>query len=149
MKIIRRLFGWAVARNDEFGALDLDTARQVVQDYANFLETAAPLPGRIADETRLPHSKLHIKNALGVCINAANEPGLIGHLKNGYLMLSAWQPGVGENIIGVDFSNLDLEADPQVVAESIQLQSAHRDQWNPLIEAEQASLASELRTLGV
>lgn len=149
MKLFKYLFGRTEARNDAFGALDLPTAQKIVQEYADFLEIAAPLPGRIADESRLPYSKLLIKNALSVCINSTGDRELIGHLKNGYLMLSAWQQGVGSRIVGVDFSNLDLEADPMEVAEAIQLQSANMERWNPLVRAEQAELASELKVLGV
>lgn len=149
MKFFRHLFGREDARNDAFGALDLDTAQKIVQDYANFLEIAAPLPGRVADENRLPYSKQHIKNALSVCINATGDPELIGHLKNGYLMLCAWQPDVGQRVVGVDFSSLDLEADPMEVAESIQRHAEQMDRWDPLVQAEQAELATELKVLGV
>lgn len=149
MNLFKHLFGRTQARNDEFGALDLHTAQKVVQDYADFLDIAAPLPGRVSDESRLPYSKLHIKNALSVCINASCDPQLISHLKNGYLMLSAWQSGVGSRTVGVDFSSLNLAADPLEVAEAIQIQSEQVSRWTPIVKTEQANLASELRVLGV
>ena len=149
MKVFRHLFGRSKAGNDAYGALDLETAHRIVQDYADFLKTSAPLPGRLADERQLPHRKLNIKDALSVCINASSDPELIGHLKNGYLMLSAWQPGVGDSDIGVDFASLNLEADPLDVAEQIQRQSEVKHLWDPLIQAEQTELALELRALGV
>jgi hypothetical protein len=149
MNPLKHLFRRTPARNDEFGALDQETAGRIVQDYARFLETSAPLPGRIADVIKLPHSKLMIKDALRICINSTGDPELIGHLKSGYLMLCAWQPDVGERTVGVDFTSLNLEADPMEVAERIQSQSAAMELWNPVIQAEQSELASELRALGV
>lgn len=149
MRLFKSLLGSSEARNDVFGALDLQSAQKVVQEYADFLEIAAPLPGRVADESRLPYSKLLLKHALGVCINGTGDPELIGHLKNGYLMLSAWQSGVGPCTVGVDLSSLDLEADPIDIADAIQLQSANMERWQPLVEAEQAQLATELKVLGV
>lgn len=149
MKILQRLFRGKSARNDEFGALDEETAAKVIGDYARFLETSAPPPGRIADTSELPHSKNLIKDALRLLINGTDDAELIGHLKNGYLMLSAWQAGVGEQTVGVDFTSLNLEADPMEIAQKIQCQNSGMDRWKPLIREEQSALAGELRTLGV
>jgi hypothetical protein len=129
--------------------LDIDTARGIVQDYKVFLEASAPMPGRVADVSELPHSKDLIKDAISVCITVLGDPQLTEHLKYGYLMLSAWQNGVGANTLGPDFAQLDLDIDPLELAQQIQEQSAPMEKWRPVIRAEQAKLTSELRAMGV
>jgi hypothetical protein len=148
MGMFNRLFNKVSARQDTLG-LDMATAQSVVQDYRIFLETSAPLPGRVADERQLPHSKEHIKQAISVCISTIRDPGLNEHLKHGYLMLSAWQNDVGDENLGVDFTRLNLEADPIELAEQIQRESDVMRKWNPLIKAEQSVLLTELKALGV
>lgn len=148
MGMFNRLFRKVGARQAT-RELDMATAQSVVQDYRIFLETSAPLPGRVADERRLPHSKEHIKQAISVCISTIRDPGLNEHLKHGYLMLSAWQIGVGDKNLGVDFTQLDLEADPIELADQIQRESKVMRKWNPLIKAEQSILLTELKALGV
>jgi len=64
-------------------------------------------------------------------------------------MLSAWQNGVGDQNLGVDFTRLDLEADPIELADIIQRDSEVMRKWNRLITAEQSILQSELKALGV
>jgi hypothetical protein len=148
MGMFNRLFKKVSARQDTLG-LDMATAQSVVQDYRLFLETSAPLPGRVADERQLPHSKEHIKQAISVCISTIRDPGLNEHLKHGYLLLSAWQNGVGDENLGVDFTQLDLETDPVELADQIQRESDVMSTWNPLIKAEQSVLLTELQALGV
>ena len=63
-------------------------------------------------------------------------------------MLSAWQSGVGEQDLGPDFSQLNLDADPMELAELIQQKSAATNQWTPVIKTEQAVLESELQAIG-
>jgi hypothetical protein len=130
-------------------AHSFETAQRVIQDYEDFLKTSAPLPGCVADESQLPHPKEDIKQALSTCIGAIRDPELIEHLKHGYLMLCAWQHNVGINVLGVNFTELDLEQDPMTVAALIQQQSASIEQWKPWVEAEQASSHRELLALGV
>jgi hypothetical protein len=148
MGMFNRLFRKVGARQETRG-LDMATAQSVVQDYRLFLETSAPLPGRVADERQLPHSKQHIKNAISVCIKTIRDPGLNEHLKHGYLLLCAWQNGVGDENLGVDFTQLDLETDPIELADQIQRESEVMSKWNPLIKAEQSILLTELKALGV
>ncbi len=129
--------------------LSLETAQRVVQDYRVFLETSAPLPGRVADVSELPHSKGHIKDAISVCITVLRNPQLNEHLKYGYLMLSAWQNGVGAQSLGPDFAQLDLDDDPLESAQQIQEKSEPMEKWKPVIKAEQSRLTSELSAMGV
>ena len=148
MGMFNRLLRRDVTRASATG-LDIETARGIVQDYKVFLETSAPMPGRVADVSELPHSKDLIKDAISVCITVLGDPQLTEHLKYGYLMLSAWQNGVGANTLGPDFSQLDLDIDPLELAQQIQEQSAPMEKWSPVIKAEQAKLTSELRAMGV
>jgi len=148
MGMLNTLFRKVGARQESAG-LDIARAQSIVQDYRVFLETSAPLPGRVADERQLPHSKELIKHAISACISVIRDPQLNEHLKHGYLMLSAWQNGVGDTNLGVDFSQLDLEGDPIELADIIQRESEVMSKWNPLIKAEQSILLTELKALGV
>ena len=128
---------------------DINLAQKVVQEYANFLNTSAPLPGCVADTSELPHEKALIKASLFACINATGDPELIGHFKNGYLMLSAWQQGVGNKVLGVDFTRINLEEDPIDIATDVQYQNEQVAHWTPVVLKEQKILAAELLSLGV
>ena len=128
---------------------DICLAHKVVGEYANYLNTCAPLPGCVADSSDLPHDKELIKESLFACINATADPELIGHFKNGYLMLSAWQAGVGDNVLGVDFTRMNLEENPIDVAAQVQYQSDEVERWTPVVVKEQKILAAELISIGV
>jgi hypothetical protein len=147
MRMIKRLFS-RDRTSPEATLAQLQTAQVIVQDYADFLETSAPLPGRIADVSQLPHDKQLIKDAIAVCITGFADPVLSEHLRHGYLMLSAWQQGVGDNVIGVDYSELDLDTDPIILAEQIQKTSNTMGPWQKLVEAEQKYLNAELKEMG-
>ena len=84
-----------------------------------------------------------------MCITELRDTQLTEHLKYGYLMLSAWQNGVGDKTLGLDFTQLDLEIDPLDLAQQIQQQSAPMEKWSPMIKDEQAKLTSELGAMGV
>ena len=147
MGIFNRLFKRDTSSTDQHD-LSIEAAQQIVQQYRLFLEDSAPLPGRVSDVSRLPHRKEVIKDALLVCIRAFRDPSLTEHLRHGYLMLSAWQSGVGQHDLGPDFTQLDLEADPMELAELIQQKSVAANKWTPLIKSEQAMLESELQAIG-
>lgn len=147
MKMIKRLFSRDRA-SPEPTLLQLQTAQRIVQEYADFLETSSPLPGRIADVSQLPHAKQTIKDAISVCITGFSDPVLSEHLRHGYLMLSAWQQDVGDSVIGVDYSGLDLEQDPILLAEQIQITSNTMGPWQSLVEIEQKQLHGELQEMG-
>lgn len=144
MGIVQRILGSAPTQEE-----NLALARHVVQAYANFLTTWAPLPGCVADANELPFDKEVIKESLYACINATGDPELIQHFKHGYLMLSAWQDNVGERRLGVDFTAIDLDADPVVIAEAVQCQNDEVAQWTPVVAADQKRLADDLLAFGV
>ena len=144
MGVLQRIF-----RSDKPAGQDMALAHRVVMEYANFVNTSAPLPGCVADSSQLPYDKEVIKRSLFTCISGTGDREIIEHFKNGYLMLSAWQDAVGEQTLGLDFTGLDLEADPLDVAEQIQLQGDRAARWKPVIEAEQKILAADLVSFGV
>jgi hypothetical protein len=126
---------------------DLDIAQRIVEAYTEFLAIAEPFPGCIADARQLPHFKDAIKDALIVCIRASEDPDLQAVLKRYYLKLCVWQDGVGEHPIGVDFTRIDLEAEPMKIAKLVQQKALEIEKWRPLIEAEQGVLGRELSEL--
>jgi hypothetical protein len=126
-----------------------EMAEQVVQRYGGCVATCAPLPGRVADTALLPYSKAVIKEALALSISSSADPELREHLRCGYLMLSAWQDGVGLEPLGPDFTRLNLEADPLEIATAIEEQTEAVSPWRPVIEAEQEVLQRELASMGL
>ena len=126
----------------------IQTAQRIAQAYGDVLHSSAPLPGCVADASRLPYDKDTIKHALAICLSANNDPHLIQHLKHGYLQLAAWQYGVGDETLGLDFTRIDLEADPSDIAELVRQRSATMAWWDALIKAERATLEADLRALG-
>lgn len=146
MSILGRFLGRGKASNN-VAFMRFDRAHRIVREYADFLQTSSPMPGCVADVKQLPHAKAQIKDAIGVYVNKIREDAVTEELKHGYLMLSAWQDGVGEESLGLDFTQLDLDEDPQLVAEMIQEQSASIGKWKPVIEADQAELKAEFELL--
>jgi hypothetical protein len=144
MGIFQRIPG-----TDSKSGLDHGLARQVVQAYANFLNAAPPLPGCVADTSELPFDKELIKESLSTWINTTGDPELIEHFKHGYLMLSAWQDNVGERRLGVDFTAIDLDADPLTIASEVQRRNDEVAYWTPIVAADQKQLAADLLAFGV
>ena len=127
--------------------MSVESAHKVVHGYAGFLETDAPFPGCVADVNELPYSKDKIKAALALCVTTIDAPEITEDLKHGYLMLSAWQEGVGGQTLGLNFTELNLDDDPMLIAERIQRQSASIQRWEPQVKAEQVSLLAEFERL--
>lgn len=146
MGIFQRL----LSRDDTgMDQMSQEMAEQVVQRYGGCVATCSPLPGRVADTALLPYSKTVIKQALAMSISSSADPELREHLRCGYLMLSAWQDGVGLAPLGPDFTRLNLEADPLEIATAIEEQTDAVAPWRPVIEAEQEILQRELASLGL
>ena len=140
-RLIRRLRGTA-----EPGAMPIETAQQIVQSFADFLEQSDPTPGYIADASELPHDKETLKHAIATCIASTSDPVLIEHLRNGYLMLSAWQEGVGGRQMELAFSRDEPGSRPVEPGEELSPEGI--DPWISVVEAEQVTLLSELKTMG-
>lgn len=124
------------------------TAKELVEDYLYFLESSPPLPGRVADTERLPYSKVTIKAALSARLMLPLHPDLSERLRQSYLMLSAWQEGVGNEALGLNFEQLDLTVEPEELSKIIRTISASMERWTPQIDSERATLMQELKTMG-
>lgn len=62
---------------------DTDFVR-IVQAYGKFLETSAPVPGMVADASKLPYPKEQIKDAIVAALRSTDDPQIKEHLKVGY-----------------------------------------------------------------
>lgn len=142
MSMFSRLFG-----NTPDHELRFIEAQRMVLDYARHIEGWAPMPGCIADTTALPHAKDAMKKALLLCIANSSEPRMEEHLKAGYLMLSAYQSGVGEQMLGVKFTELDLEADPLEISVLINTRGNEARKWESQVQAELHELQQDLYAL--
>lgn len=121
-----------------------EEAQHKVLSYARCIEDVAPMPGRVVDEMRLPYPKAELKEALLICIDNIPDGRLADELRAGYMLLPAFQPGVGECTLGTDLSRIDLEADPLTVAAQIERESEMVRRWKPVIEAELESARQDL-----
>ena len=101
MNLFTRLFG---RPDNGVREMDFIGAQRMVLDYARYLEGASPMPGQVLDASCLPHDKELLRDALLFCISNSSDPRLEEHLKAGFLMLSAFQHGVGEAGAGVEFA---------------------------------------------
>ena len=141
MAIFTRLFG---RQDRQQGFIE---AQRKVLDYARYLEACPPMLGRIIDVSKLPHDKQMLKSALLMCISHSNDERLEEHLKAGYLMLSAFQPHVGERDIGTDFAALDLEQDPLDIATQIEQEEELAGGWRHRVQDELEQLKDDLMAL--
>lgn len=139
-----RLFGRLDGARPE---LDFLQAQRMVLDYARFLEQSAPMPGRILDQSLLPHPKCRLKSALRLCIGSSSDDRLLEHLKAGYLMLSAFQPEVGEQALGTDYAALDLEQEMLDIARQLEQDEAGVGDWRQRVARELEQLREELYAL--
>lgn len=148
MGLLDRIFG-RTKSNCPIEQMTAAAAERIVQDYGAVLEFSAPAPGCVADVRNLPHSKERIKQALVFALRLSKEPQMREQMKIGYILLADWQEGVGNETVGIDFTKLDLNADPLDVAKRIASQGSAMEKWMPLVKAEQETLKLELQKLGL
>ncbi len=122
----------------------LEEARGAVDDYARFLERAGPMPGQVVDSAVLPLAKNEIRAALLLCLSCSLEPELQEHLEAGYLLLSAFQPGVGPLPVGEAFAGLDLEAPPESISAQLAEDYRGAEPWRQQARDELQQLRREL-----
>jgi hypothetical protein len=121
----------------------------IVQAYGKILETSAPVPGTVADASKLPYPKQQIKEAIVAALRSTDDPQIREHLKIGYIQLSDWQEGVGETNQGLDVSALDMNQDAESLAKAVFEQSSGSEKWTAMVQKEQEELKRELKTLGL
>lgn len=122
---------------------------EVVQAYGKTLETAAPVPGTVADSKKLPYTKQEIKNAIMAALRSSDDLQMKEHFKFGYIQLSDWQDGVGESDQALDVSALDMNQECESLAKAVLDQSSGCEKWTVMAQKEQESLKQELQELGL
>ncbi len=144
MNLFTRLFG---RPDNGVREMDFIGAQRMVLDYARYLEGASPMPGQVLDASCLPHDKELLRDALLFCISNSSDPRLEEHLKAGFLMLSAFQHGVGEAGAGVEFAALDLDADMLDTAHHLEMQQERSQHWSLIAGRELQQMQEELNEL--
>ena len=121
----------------------------IVQAYGKILETSAPVPGTVADASKLPYPKQQIKDAIVAALRSTDDPQMKEHLKVGYIQLADWQEGVGETNQGLDVSALDMNQDAESLAKAVFEQSSGSEKWTAMAQKEQEDLKQELQAMGL
>ncbi|MFV8817076.1 hypothetical protein [Haliea sp. E17] len=124
-----------------------DEARHIVDDYARFLAQSGPMPGQVMDASLLPHPKHRIRSAVLLCLNCNLDPVLGEHLEAGYLLLSAFQDGVGPRAVGEVFAHLELEADPHAIDAILKREYQAADPFRNRARQELQELHRDLESL--
>jgi hypothetical protein len=101
------------------------------------------------DAGSLPHPKELIKQALILALLLETDPKQREVLKGGYIMLSDWQEGVGDEPVGLDVTKMDLNADPKELAKRIHDPVHRLIKWQAVAKEEREALKSELQKLGL
>ncbi len=122
-------------------------AQSIVDEYARVLDNITLLPGQVADAALLPREKEDIRSALYLCLSCNLDPQLSEHLEAGYLLLSAFQPELGHDIVGEQFVHYDLDADPAEIAARLEREHAQAVPWRQLAQAELARLQQDIDQL--
>ena len=96
----------------------LSQAELIINAYGKTLEYLAPGHGCVADEEKLPFSKAKIKAAIVQALRSTQDKHQQAMLKNAYLLLADFQPGVGSRNVGLDLSTIDAQnlSDAEVLA---------------------------------
>ncbi len=128
-------------------ALSPEKVNEIINKYGGLISSNnAPAPNCVADEQKLPYPKNIIKSAIIMALQNCNDPETLNALKNGYLQLSSWQQGVGENTIGLGLvSNPGETPSPEKVLEMLSSSNDFLDRSNQEYE----SLKKELEELNL
>ena len=127
--------------------MSLNEAELIVNAYGKTLQFHAPTPGSIADAGKLPFSKERIKSALTTALRASTDSQQREVLKAGYIALADWQTGVGEQDVGINATDLDLNGDARAIAKSVLMQTERATKWQEMALKETSALMQELRSL--
>ena len=124
-------------------------AEQIIQVYGNIMELQSPSQGCVADTSELPFPKEQIKNAIIFGLESTDNPQIKEALKTGYIQLAAWQDGVGNSHIGINYEKMDLDENPRKLVNQISNQRGEIEKWMRVAEMERQSLKNELIKLGL
>lgn len=123
-------------------------AEEVVQRYRRIMVDDATSLGCVADERKLPDSKERIKKALLLFLAEEDDEQAREHLKTGYILLANFQPGVGEENVGIHVTNKDMAGSPESERTKVVTQSDVYEKWQPIVDKEFEELVNDLRKLG-
>lgn len=120
----------------------------IINAYGKTLEHLAPAPGTVADESKLPFPKDHIKQAILCALKATQLPTQKQALKVAYLQLADFQSGVGGKNAGLDLSNVDVSRLTQDDLLALANNMASSQDVVSKARAESEQLATELAAAG-
>lgn len=128
--------------------MSIGEAEAVINAFGKTLELAGSVPGTVADETKLPYPKYRIKNAILISLKEARSDQDRTFLKEGYLMLSGFQKGVGETDSGVDLTKIDIDEVTNEDLLALASKIGGVDPWQEKVQTELAQLNAELQSAG-
>jgi len=136
--------------NSQDSEMALKDAVEIIQAYAKCLEVRAVSASIVTDLNELPCSKEAIKSALIVAMNEKHiDPVQRKYLATGYLRLADFQTGVGDRVIGIDVSTIDIDKENvDALANQVAQSRQEFDSWKPIVEEEQKKLLDELKEAG-
>ncbi len=100
----------------------------------------------VTDLKYLPASKDALETALLIAMHAQSDPRQISLMKAGYLLLSQFQPGVGDVV--VTFQPRSIPDDPVALAQAVSELMPEYMRWQDAMRQEEEQLAAELSRAG-
>jgi len=146
-KIKSLIHGSSCSQDSEMALKD---AVEIIHAYAKCLEERAVSASIVTDLNELPCSKEAIKSALIVAMNEKHiDPVQRRSLATGYLQLADFQTDVGDRLIGINVSTIDIDKeDVDALVKQVTQSRQEFDSWKPLVEEEQKQLQDELKEAG-
>ncbi len=135
-----------IPQND---GISLQEAEKIIQSYGALLAESSPSSGTIADSSKLPYPKQKIRQAILLAIGAVQDTQQKEMLKIGFLQLADFQEGVGEHLVGIDISKMDVgNTDVEELARQVLSQSDGYEKWRHVVHEEREALKTELQNAG-
>jgi hypothetical protein len=123
--------------------------QRIVGDYLQLLAADGPGVWCGADEQKLPYSKAAIKHALIWAMQRQGDDDGYEHLRQSFLQLGNFQPGIGETNVGYDLFKPDPGLSVPERFRRFAEEAAEFVKWEPQINAERERLESELQQMGL
>jgi len=133
----------AAAQKEKVNAEE-ERFKAIIKSYGELLKTSAPLPGKVSDETKLPHKKRIIKEAIIWALLHYQDDRNKEQLKLAFAGLARWQHGVGDKDQDLHASVGEGTLDVALLAGSKEKPAEKKD-WNTLVQVETETLKRELK----
>jgi len=134
---------------NSIGQLQAHDVEVIIQAYGKVLETDAPAPGFVADESKLPYPKDTIKKAIIAGLKSLGNDQMKEYLKVSYIQLADWQVGVEPTNQGLDLSAINMNQNTESLAKAVLEKSTGSENWTAKVQNEQETLKQELQELGL